>query len=110
MDISRMTAFNGTGFFDMTKVARVANYPFMPFFFGYSQGIAEMAGGTSNDRGIVSRIEFFILMTAKAHIDTTGTGHVEFVRAFYQLLGDNEPDERTEKSTYNKEFQNIFKS
>jgi hypothetical protein len=110
MDISRMTAFNGAGFFDKAKVTRIAHYPFVPFFFGYSQGIAEMAGGTSNDSGIVSRIEFFILMTAKAHINTTGTSHVEFFRALNQLLGDNEPDERTEKSAYNKEFQKFLKS
>jgi hypothetical protein len=105
MNIRRMAAFYRTGLFDMAQITRIENHPFMAFFFCHSQGITKMAGGTADDRDIVSRIELFVLMATETHVNTAGAGHIKFFRAFYQLFTNNEPAERTEDSTNNEDFK-----
>jgi hypothetical protein len=64
-----------------------------------------MARGTADDRRIMGGIEFFVFMAAEAHIDTAGTGHIEFFRPLQQLFMNDEPAERKDSGTQEKKFQ-----
>jgi hypothetical protein len=108
MDIRRMATLNRTCFFDMTQITGILNHSGMSFFFCHSQRVTKMAWGTTDDRGIMGRIEFLVFMAAQTHIDAAGTGHIKFFRPLQQLFMDDEPTERKENGAEKKEFQQVL--
>jgi hypothetical protein len=44
-------------------------------------------------------------MAAKTHVDTAGTGHIEFFRPLQHLFTNDEPAKRTKNSPQDEDFQ-----
>ena len=69
VDINRMTTLDSTGFIRYPQIARIFDDSMVGSFFGNGKRITKMTWRTAQHFGIMSLIEFFVLVAGKAHIN-----------------------------------------
>ena len=85
-----MAALNAACLFNHPQITGILDDSFMALFLVNGKGITEMAGGTAYYQPVMGRIEFFLGVTAQAHLNLAGGCLVELIRPLGHVLADHQ--------------------